>query len=251
MEGGMAQAVAPVVDAGITPPTPFLMTEAASPLVVAPAATDHGRVYPRANSLELVIKRFIDIAGSLALLLLLSPLLLGIGAVVSFSGPIIFRQARVGKAGRTFTCLKFRTMVPEAETTLQRLLESHPEARAEWERAQKLTVDPRITRIGAVLRKTSLDELPQLWNVLRGDMSLVGPRPALPSQLPLYGSAARWYLSMRPGMTGPWQVNARGDDDFRRRIEFDGGYARHFSLLHDVRILLTTIKVVLSGKGAK
>jgi undecaprenyl-phosphate galactose phosphotransferase len=251
MEGGMAHAVGPVVDAGVTTPPAFLMTDAASSLVVTPCATDQGRVYPRAKPLELVVKRCIDIAASLVLLVVLSPLLLTIGAMVSLGGPVIFRQGRIGKDGRTFACLKFRTMVPEAETTLQILLESHPEARAEWERAQKLTVDPRITGIGAALRKSSLDELPQLWNVLRGDMSLVGPRPALHSQLPLYGSSARWYLLMRPGMTGPWQVNFRGDDDFRRRVECDCGYARNFSLLMDLRILLKTVRVVFSGKGAK
>lgn len=250
LDGGMAQVAAPVIDPGLAGSAPFLITDTSTGLVATPAE-DSVAFRLHASGLEFAAKRFIDICASLVLLIVLSPFLLSIALLVRLGGPVIFSQGRVGRNGRTFACLKFRTMVPEAETTLLRLLETHPEARAEWERAQKLTVDPRITRLGGVLRKTSLDELPQLWNVLCGDMSLVGPRPALPSQLPLYGSAAKWYLSVRPGMTGPWQVHARGDEDFRRRVEYDCYYARNFSLLFDIGILLKTVRVVFTGKGAK
>jgi lipopolysaccharide/colanic/teichoic acid biosynthesis glycosyltransferase len=196
-------------------------------------------------------KRLIDIVLSLALLALLSPVFLALAGVVRTSGrQILFRQLRVGRYGKLFWCLKFRTMTPDAERVLEELLRNHPELAAEWERAQKLKCDPRITRVGNFLRRTSLDELPQLWNVLRGDMSLVGPRPIMPDQLAMYGRAAKWYLAMRPGITGLWQVTARGDSDFNRRIALDCHYVRTHRLWRDGWILLKTPWVVLSGRGA-
>lgn len=196
-------------------------------------------------------KRAIDIALSLVLLALLSPVFLALAGAVRMSGrQILFRQLRVGRHGQLFECLKFRTMIPGAEEKLAELLRDHPELAAEWERAQKLKNDPRITRIGHFLRRTSLDELPQLWNVLCGDMSLVGPRPILPDQLSMYGRAAKWYLAMRPGITGLWQVTARGDGNFSRRIALDCCYVRTRRLGTDWWILFRTFWVVLSGRGA-
>jgi lipopolysaccharide/colanic/teichoic acid biosynthesis glycosyltransferase len=165
-------------------------------------------------------------------------------------GPVFFSQTRVGLNGVSFRCYKFRSMVPDAETVLRLLLEKNAALRTEWMCGQKLRQDPRITRVGAFLRKTSIDELPQLWNVLRGDMSLVGPRPILPSQIAHYARSAKWYLAMRPGITGLWQVTARGDEDFERRVRLDCAYARNYRLIDDFVILLKTVRVVLSGRGA-
>ncbi len=185
------------------------------------------------------------------MLALLSPVFLALAGAVRMSGrQILFRQWRVGRHGCLFQCLKYRTMTPDAEQKLEQLLRDHPELAAEWERSQKLKNDPRITRAGKFLRRTSLDELPQLWNVLRGDMSLVGPRPIMPEQLPLYGRAAKWYLAMRPGITGLWQVTARGDGNFSRRIALDCHYVRTHRLWNDWWILLKTPLVVLTGRGA-
>jgi undecaprenyl-phosphate galactose phosphotransferase len=196
-------------------------------------------------------KRALDIAVSLTLLLLLSPLMLLVALALARTGrPILFAQERVGFGGHVFHCLKFRSMVPGAEEILERLLQQDPELRREWSETQKLKVDFRVTRFGAVLRKTSIDELPQLWNVLCGEMSLVGPRPALPKQLPMYGTQAVLYTAVRPGMTGLWQVNARGDGDFQRRVQYDTDYVRSCSFWNDIALLARTVAVVISGKGA-
>ncbi len=197
------------------------------------------------------LKRVIDVVGSALLLVCLSPLLLVLSALVAISGrPIFFSQQRIGKGGRRFQCFKFRTMVPQAEDVLVQLLESDPVLNEEWMRTRKLKVDPRITRIGAFLRRTSLDELPQLLNVLKGDMSLVGPRPIVRYELDLYARAASWYLSARPGMTGLWQISGRSDVGYRRRIALDTYYVRNQSLLLDTVILFRTIRVVMRGSGA-
>jgi len=206
---------------------------------------------PSIGPLTRYAKRSLDIAVSLSLLLLLSPLLLLVAVALARSGrPILFAQERVGLGGRSFHCLKFRSMVPGAEEILERLLQQDPELRREWSRTQKLKADFRVTRLGAVLRKTSIDELPQLWNVLCGHMSLVGPRPALPKQLPLYGAQAVLYTAVRPGMTGLWQVHARGDGDFARRVRYDTDYVRNCSFWNDLGLLARTVVVVISGKGA-
>jgi lipopolysaccharide/colanic/teichoic acid biosynthesis glycosyltransferase len=198
-----------------------------------------------------LIKRGIDIAGSLSLLLLLSPLLAVVACAVARSGrPILFAQARVGLGGRIFRCLKFRSMSPGAEEILDELLRKDSALRQDWERGQKLKNDFRITPVGAILRKWSLDELPQLWNVLRGDMSLVGPRPALPSQMEIYGASAAVYSSMRPGITGLWQITARGDMNFKRRVALDCEYVENFTLGKDLVYLLKTVLVVLRRDGA-
>jgi lipopolysaccharide/colanic/teichoic acid biosynthesis glycosyltransferase len=196
-------------------------------------------------------KRIIDIVGSVTALILLSPIMLVAALLVAWSGrPVFFSQTRIGHNGESFKCYKFRSMVPDAENVLKRILEHDAELRAEWMCGQKLRRDPRITRLGRFLRKTSIDELPQLWNVLKGDMSLVGPRPILPSQIVHYGRGAKWYLAMRPGITGLWQVTARGDEDFDRRVRLDCAYARNYRFIDDFMILIKTVGVVVSGRGA-
>ena len=196
-------------------------------------------------------KRVLDITGALAIGLVFSPLILVIAVrMAQEGGPVLFRHRRIGQGGKTFECLKFRTMVPNAEQLLQELLEKDPEARAEWLRDHKLRHDPRVTRLGRFLRKTSLDELPQLWNVIRGEMSLVGPRPIVKEEMLRYGRYLPAYLATKPGVTGLWQVTGRNDTNYRRRVVMDAYYVRRQTLLMDFGILLRTIKVVLWRHGA-
>lgn len=197
-------------------------------------------------------KRAMDvtIAGT-ALLLLAVPMLLLALLVKLDGGPAMFAHQRVGRGGKRFGCLKFRSMVTDAEARLNALLAADPAARAEWEANRKLRHDPRVTRIGAFLRATSLDELPQLLNVLRGDMSLVGPRPVTASELAAnYGAAAEHYQAVRPGITGPWQVSGRSDTSYDRRVALDVAYATQPSLAEDIRLLLRTPAAVLLRRGA-
>ncbi|SAL09386.1 transmembrane sugar transferase [Caballeronia arvi] len=211
-------------------------------------ASSNGRLQLAASE---VAKRTIDIVGSSTLLVLLCPVLLAIGVVVlSDGGNAIFGHPRIGRDGRTFRCLKFRSMVKDADTVLADLLAKDPKARDEWNRDFKLKNDIRITPIGRILRRTSLDELPQLWNVLRGDMSLVGPRPIVEKELPRYGVDARFYLMVKPGMTGLWQVSGRNDLDYATRVSLDVSYVRERSVLLDLSILLRTFKVVFEKDGA-
>lgn len=167
-------------------------------------------------------------------------------AALDGSNPF-YTQKRVGRNGRMFNIVKMRTMVPNADMMLERHLNANPEARAEWDATQKLKKDPRITLVGRILRKTSLDELPQLWNVLTGDMSLVGPRPILPEQQEMYPGSA--YYTVRPGITGPWQVSARNECEFKGRAKFDAVYARKVSFSTDVSLLALTVRTVLRGTG--
>ena len=197
---------------------------------------------------RLGIKRLIDVIAILATLPVVLPFMALVAVAIAFDGASpFFRQERIGKDGRRFTIWKFRTMVPDAEALLNRYLESNDLARIEWESKQKLSVDPRVTRVGRVLRRTSLDELPQLLNVLRGDMSLIGPRPMMPCQQALYPGKA--YYNLRPGMTGSWQVSARHTSDFSDRAHYDDAYDRDVTFLNDLRILLGTVSVVLRGTG--
>ena len=197
------------------------------------------------------VKRAVDVLGALLICAVFSPLILVIALMMSLDGgPILFRHRRIGRGGQPFGCLKFRTMIPNAEQILQDLLEKDPTAKAEWVRDHKLRNDPRITPIGRFLRKTSLDELPQLWNVLRGEMSLVGPRPIVKEEMLRYGRHLRTYLAAKPGVTGLWQVTGRNDTDYRRRVVMDTYYVRKRSLLMDLRILFKTVKVVIWGHGA-
>ncbi|WP_279387765.1 sugar transferase [Roseicella frigidaeris] len=199
------------------------------------------------------LKRALDVLGAATLLLLILPILLPIAlAIRADGGPILFRHARIGLGGRSFGCLKFRSMVTDADARLARLLAEDPAAAAEWALRRKLPRDPRITRIGAFLRSTSLDELPQLLNVLRGEMSLVGPRPVVQQELDQHYSqaAADAYCAMRPGITGLWQVSGRSDTTYAERVALDTRYAREWSILLDLRILLRTIPAVLQRRGA-
>ena len=198
-----------------------------------------------------LLKRLFDIACSLLLLVLLAPLLAYLSwRIRQTDGAAIFSHMRVGRYGEMFRCLKFRTMVPDADGVLRRLLDSNPSARAEWERDFKLKDDPRITPIGAFLRRTSLDELPQLWNVLKGEMSLVGPRPIIEEELERYGDQVGYYLETRPGITGLWQISGRNDTGYDDRVALDSWYVRNWSLWYDLVILVKTVNVVLRGQGA-
>ena len=195
-------------------------------------------------------KRIVDIVGVALILPFAVPLMAVLLAVVALDGgKPVFSHPRVGKDGRMFRCFKVRTMVLDAEDRLRKILNECPEAAREWAADFKLRNDPRITRLGWILRKTSLDELPQLWNVLRGDMSLVGPRPVTEAEMPLYGSDADAYCSVRPGVTGIWQVSGRNSTSFAERVALDRSYAMHVSLLEDVRILALTVPAVLRVTG--
>ena len=203
--------------------------------------------------IQLRLKRALDIGGALALLLLCLPVIGLIALIVAAGGrPVFYAPGRVGRNGRMFRCLKFRTMVPDAERVLATLLETDPRARLEWERSCKLVDDPRVTRVGRFLRATSLDELPQLFNVLLGQMSLVGPRPVPPDELhERYRENARYYLRVRPGLTGPWQISGRSDMPYEDRVTLDVAYAKAPSLLADIRILARTVPAVLLRRGAR
>jgi exopolysaccharide production protein ExoY len=195
-------------------------------------------------------KRALDVTGALVLLIVFSPLILVIALLMlSQRGPVLFGHQRIGQAGALFACLKFRTMVPDAEARLQELLDRDPEARRQWQADHKLDKDPRITPVGNFLRRTSLDELPQLLNVLRGDMSLVGPRPVTRAELQRYGEDSVSYLALRPGLTGKWQVSGRNDISYAGRVALDAAYAREFSACGDLAILVQTVGVVLGATG--
>lgn len=191
-------------------------------------------------------------ATALVLIALLAPVF----AIVAWriwredGAPLTFGHYRVGHRGRLFRCFKFRTMVRDADAVLGELLQRDPAARAEWERDHKLRVDPRVTRIGAFLRRTSLDELPQLFNVLRGEMHLVGPRPVTVPEMARYGSRKRHYLSVRPGVTGLWQVSGRNNTTYEARVQFDADYVERRNPWVDLWILARTVKVLLTREGA-
>jgi len=196
--------------------------------------------------------RLLDLVGASAALLLLAPIMLAtvLAIRVLDPGPILFAHTRLGRGGRPFRCLKFRSMTVDADARLAHLLETDAEARAEWQATQKLRLDPRITPLGRFLRRSCLDELPQLFNVLRGDMSLVGPRPIVAGEAARYGRHFPVYCSLKPGITGLWQVKREDQTSYRRRVAFDLAYARSRSLALNVRILLLTVPCVFRGEGA-
>jgi undecaprenyl-phosphate galactose phosphotransferase len=205
-----------------------------------------------AKRYNILVKRIFDILVSLALLLLLSlPMAcVCLAIVIESPGPPLFLQTRVGRGGRPFRVYKFRTMFRGAERMLEALLEKDDQARRDWETHWKLRKDPRITKIGIFLRRTSLDELPQLINVIRGEMSLVGPRPYLPEEFRSIPEEMQVFVNVRPGVTGLWQVSGRSNTDYAYRVALDAWYVRNWSLWLDVVILLKTVKVVLRGDGA-
>jgi Undecaprenyl-phosphate galactose phosphotransferase WbaP len=213
-------------------------------------ASRGGRIL-RTWSMRATFKRILDVVGAIVLGIVFSPLILAIVVLLHRSGGgVIYRHRRIGRDGKSFDCLKFCSMVPNADRVLRDLLEQHPELKAEWLRDHKLRCDPRITIIGKFLRRTSLDELPQIWNVLRGEMSLVGPRPVVREELMRYGRSLPVYLSAKPGITGLWQVTGRNDTNYRRRVALDVYYVRNQNVLFDLYILLKTTGVVLAGGGA-
>ena len=165
-------------------------------------------------------------------------------------GPVFYRQTRIGRFGRKFHVLKFRTMVQNADQILQNYLDSSPALKAQWLTTHKLKQDPRVTRLGVMLRKSSLDELPQLWNILIGDMSLIGPRPIVDEEIEKYGKCFELYIQARPGLTGLWQVSGRSDTSYQQRVELDEYYLLHRSIKLDLQILVKTVFVVLGRKGA-
>ncbi|MEI2263836.1 undecaprenyl-phosphate galactose phosphotransferase WbaP [Erwinia sp. CGal63] len=197
------------------------------------------------------VKRAFDIVGALSIIVMLMPALaVLIFMVARDGGNPIYGHERVGLNGRKFKCLKFRSMVVNSKEVLEEVLRTDPAARAEWDKDFKLKNDPRITRIGHFIRKTSLDELPQLWNVVRGEMSLVGPRPVIEDELERYAGDVDYYFMAKPGMTGLWQVSGRNDVDYETRVYFDSWYVKNWSLWNDIAILFKTIGVVLKRDGA-
>ena len=198
-----------------------------------------------------ILKRIFDISGAVAIIIILSPLLLYISLKVKKDGgAAIYGHERIGKGGVPFKCLKFRSMVVNSKEVLEELLIKDPEAKKEWDETFKLKNDPRITKIGSILRRTSLDELPQLFNVLKGEMSLVGPRPIITAELERYNEEVDYYLLSKPGMTGLWQVSGRSDVDYETRVYLDAWYVKNWSMWNDIAILFKTVGVVLKKDGA-
>lgn len=195
-------------------------------------------------------KRIFDVTVASLMLVAAAPFLLVLMGIVAIDGgKPIFAHSRVGRFGRAFSCLKIRSMRHGAEQQLAAILAADPEAAAEWEASAKLTNDPRVTRIGSFLRKSSLDELPQLVNVLRGEMSIVGPRPVTRDEIARYGAASTSYMSLKPGLTGPWQVDGRNEISYEDRVLLDVDYARSHSLLRDLTIVAKTGLSVLKLTG--
>ncbi|PNU06923.1 UDP-phosphate galactose phosphotransferase [Novosphingobium guangzhouense] len=195
--------------------------------------------------------RAFDIVIALTAIMIFLPFLVIAAMAIKLSapGPVLFVQYRVGRDGKLFPCLKFRSMVINAQEVLHDVLASSPEARAEWHRDQKLRNDPRITPIGSLLRKSSLDELPQLFNILAGHMSIVGPRPIIEAEIHRYGARFGAYCSVRPGLTGLWQVSGRNEVSYEARVRLDAFYALRKSTLYDLAICFRTIPAVLASRG--
>ena len=199
-----------------------------------------------------MLARIIDRVGAALLLVIVLPLMLfiAIGITLASPGPIFFKQQRIGRSGQLFWCYKFRTMYVDADQQLNALLSKCEQSRDEWEKDRKLRDDPRVFAFGRFLRKSSLDELPQLFNILRGEMSLVGPRPIVESEASKYGRYIVHYCAVRPGLTGLWQISGRNDTSYRRRIAFDVVYARKGRVGDNIRIILQTVPAVLVAKGS-
>ncbi|MDR0466030.1 MAG: undecaprenyl-phosphate galactose phosphotransferase WbaP [Deltaproteobacteria bacterium] len=201
---------------------------------------------------KLLLKRMLDLSLIAITSFLVLPLWIAIALAIMFDsrGAPVYFQERVGRNGTRFRLCKFRTMAPNSDALLQKALDENSELRREWERDRKLKKDPRVTRVGATLRKTSLDELPQLWNVLKGDMSLVGPRPIVESEIPKYGPAFKEYCRVSPGLTGLWQISGRNDTPYEERVRLDQHYVSNWSVWFDIWVLAKTVPVILSGHGA-
>lgn len=196
-------------------------------------------------------KRWFDIVGAAASILLLLPLFCLVALAVKLwdRGPVLYRHRRVGLNGAAFDCLKFRTMVVDADEALLRHLAANNDAAREWAESRKLKRDPRITPLGSGMRKTSIDELPQLLNILKGEMSFVGPRPIVAAEVSKYGACIDHYLRARPGLTGPWQVSGRNDVDYATRVALDRHYIEDWSFWRDLTIIAKTVRVVVTARG--
>lgn len=210
------------------------------------------RLFQADQAIGGVTKRFLDAFLALLCLIGFLPMLilLAIAIKVSSPGPVLFGHTRVGHNGKSYPCLKFRTMKTNADALLESHLAGNPKARLEWEASRKLKDDPRVTALGRVLRVYSVDELPQLINVLRGEMSFVGPRPVVTDELDRYGPSVKAYLAARPGITGLWQTSGRSNTSYEYRVELDSRYVSEWSFWMDFTILLRTIPVVLGAKGS-
>lgn len=228
-------------------------SQVTSALEVSDSTSQIGRLSSERLTLERVGKRTLDMSVAAVALFLLLPLLVLLCLVIFASDgkAPVFRHQRIGRNGRRFGCLKFRSMVVNGDSLLQAHLARHPSARAEWNETQKLTHDPRVTPLGRVLRKTSLDELPQLINVLKGEMSLVGPRPIVEAEVERYGSAFATCFSVTPGVTGQWQVSGRSDCTYAERVALDLQYASQWRLARDLSILVRTVPAVLAQRGSR
>jgi exopolysaccharide production protein ExoY len=200
-----------------------------------------------------VIKRTLDLGVAIVAIVLLLPLMVGVALMVKLTspGPALFGHDRIGLAGRRFRCWKFRTMVVDGDRYLEEYFRKYPAERAVWLAERKLRDDPRVTPLGAVLRKLSVDELPQLINIILGQMSVVGPRPVVADELAKYGVSVGHYLRTRPGLTGLWQISGRNDTSYKRRILLDRFYVSRWSLLMDLWIILRTVPAVLGSRGAR
>ncbi len=206
---------------------------------------------PKRDDLTLDGRRILDIVLSALALIFLAPMMLAVAAAIKLQdgGPVFFAQERIGLGGSVFKCLKFRSMVVDAEARLNHVLETNPELKGYWESHRKLLWDPRVTLLGQIIRKTSLDELPQLINVLRGDMSLVGPRPIMVNEKAIYGRWLERYCTMRPGITCLWQIRGRSQLTFRQRIALDMLYRRNENVGSYLGILVQTVPAVLLRQG--
>jgi len=221
-------------------------------LTMSPLVASKGRDILAGGSRADAVYSWFNRAGAAVLLVVLSPVLLAIAWSIwrEDGAPVFFAHWRVGQKGRLFRCLKFRSMVRRADLVLAEVLERDPVAKEEWARDHKLRRDPRVLRIGDFLRKSSLDELPQLLNVLRGEMHLVGPRPVVVQEIPRYGEHKRHYFAVKPGMTGLWQVSGRNNLTYAQRVALDARYVETRSLWMDLRILARTVRVLVTRDGA-
>ena len=210
--------------------------------------SDHRRM---ADCRSSALKRSFDLTIALVTCVIFSPIFILLALVlILFQGrPVLIAHRRLGHGGQSFPCFKFRTMVTNASEALAEHLKANPDARREWETTRKLRDDPRITPFGAVLRKSSADELPQLLNIIRGEMSLVGPRPIVEEEVAHYGPYIQYYLQVRPGLTGAWQISGRNDTSYQQRVDLDTEYARSWSFGRDLKIIIKTIPAVLRSKG--
>ena len=229
----------------------MLTKEAVGPAIVGVSTKDVPSGLDGRGSGARLTKRALDVTVALTALIVFGALfaLIALAVLVSQGRPIFIRHQRIGRGGASFPCLKFRTMVRDADAALVRHLAADPGAMLEWRATQKLRRDPRVTALGRVLRETSLDELPQLVNIVRGEMSLVGPRPIVTAEIAHYGGAFADYRSVRPGLTGLWQCSGRNDLGYEQRVMLDRQYVRTWSLWLDLAILLRTVPAVLRSRG--